>query len=93
MSTPTKSTATSASDADRKFSKEEVTELLAAEHAKFAAERAKIAADIVAQDERHRREMQDVEIYNKYTQDCFVKLFKAQGKRPPRPPPMNKVSN
>lgn len=93
MSTPTKSTATSASDADTKFSKEEVTELLAAERAKFAAERAKIVADIVAQDERHRREMRDVQSYNEYTQDCFNKLFKAYGRRPPRPPPMYKVNN
>lgn len=93
MYTPTKSTATSASDANTKFSKEEVTELLAAERAKFAAERAKIVADIVAQDERHRCEMRDVQRYNEYTQDCFNKLFKAHGRRPPRPPPMYKVSN
>lgn len=76
MSNSIKSTATSASDPNRKYSKDEVANLLAAERAWFVAE-------IVAQEKRHRTEMERVQIKNEYTRECFARLFEAVGCPPP----------
>lgn len=78
-SNPTKSTATSASDANRKYSKDEVVDLLAAERARFASE-------IVAQEKRHKTEME--ELFNRrheYHSKCFDIIFKVTGAVPPPP--------
>lgn len=76
-----KSTATSASDPNRKYSKDEVADLLAAERAQFVGE-------IVAQEKRHRAEIEEIQISNEYTRECFARLFEAAG----CPPPTYKVS-
>jgi len=73
---PTKSTATSAEDANRNYTKEEVAELLAAERTSFANE-------IAAQERRHRAEMGALHKHHEYTRACFSTLFKAGGLRPP----------
>ena len=73
---PTRSTATSAADANRSFSNVEVAQLLAAERTQFANE-------IAAQDRRHRAEMDALHKHHEYTRACFDALFRAGGVRPP----------
>ncbi|KAF3331417.1 Keratin-associated protein 16-1 [Carex littledalei] len=76
---PTRSTATSAADANRSFSNVEVAQLLAAERTQFANE-------IAAQDRRHRAEMDALHKHHEYTRACFDALFRAGGVRPPPEP-------
>ncbi|KAF3329162.1 Plant transposase (Ptta/En/Spm family) [Carex littledalei] len=76
---PTRSTATSAADANRSFSNVEVAQLLAAERTQFANE-------IAAQDRRHRAEMDSLHKHHEYTRACFDALFRAGGLRPPPEP-------
>jgi len=87
ISTPTRSTATSAEDPNRQFSKEKVEALLTAERARFAAERARFASDIVAQDERHKSELAEFKRNTEYSSRCFATLFQHMGVQPPSPPP------
>lgn len=79
---PTRSTATSAEDANRQFNREEVAQLLATERTEFAKE-------IAAQERRHRSEMDTLHKHHEYTRECFAYFFKQKGMRPP---PFN-VSN
>ncbi|KAF3324615.1 Plant transposase (Ptta/En/Spm family) [Carex littledalei] len=76
---PTRSTATSAADANRSFSNVEVAQLLAAERTQFANE-------IAAHDRRHRAEMDALHKHHEYTRACFDALFRAGGLRPPPEP-------
>lgn len=75
-SEPTKSTATSAEDLKRKYTKEEVAELLRAERTGFVAE-------IAEQEKRHRAEMEEIQKNREYTRECFAMLFQAHGIVPP----------
>lgn len=73
---PTRSTATSAADANRKFTQEEVEQLLAAERTAFANE-------LLARERRYRAEMEALRRNDNYTDACFTKLFKGSGMSPP----------
>ena len=78
-SEPTKSTATSAEDSKRKYTKEEVAELLRAERTSFVAE-------LAAQEQRHRADMEEIKKNSQFTRDCFAQLFRGQGIEPPKFP-------
>ncbi|KAF3321492.1 Serum response factor-binding protein 1 [Carex littledalei] len=72
----TKSTATSADSQPRKYTKDEVSGLLAAERKEFAS-------SLAAQEKRHKSEMDDIAKHNEYIIKCFGQLFNAQGLKPP----------
>jgi len=79
-SNPTKSTATSASDAGRNYTKEEVAQLIA-ENTKQL--RTNFANEIAAQERRHKDEMYEVTKNTEWTKECFARLFAATGTVPP----------
>ncbi|KAF3341225.1 Plant transposase (Ptta/En/Spm family) [Carex littledalei] len=83
-SEPTKSTATSAEDSKRKYTKEEVAELLRAERTSFVAERTSFVAELAAQEQRHRADMEEIKKNCQFTRDCFAELFRKQGIEPPK---------
>ncbi|KAF3336793.1 Filamentous hemagglutinin [Carex littledalei] len=85
-SEPTKSTATSAEDSKRKYTKEEVAELLRAERTSFVAERTSFVAELAAQEQRHRVDMEEIKKNSQFTRDCFAQLFRKQGIEPPKFP-------
>ncbi|KAF3330249.1 Plant transposase (Ptta/En/Spm family) [Carex littledalei] len=85
-SEPTKSTATSAEDSKRKYTKEEVAELLRAERTSFVAERTSFVAELAAQEQRHRADMEEIKKNSQFTRDCFAELFRKQGIEPPKFP-------
>lgn len=83
---PTRSTATSAEDPNRPYTKEEVERMISEERTTFFEK-------FVAQDERHRAEMDRLiklqESFEKF-RACFELLFKQHNIRPP---PFFNVSN
>ncbi|KAF3338665.1 Plant transposase (Ptta/En/Spm family) [Carex littledalei] len=92
-SEPTKSTATSAEDSKRKYTKEEVAELLRAERTSFVAERTSFVAELAAQEQRHRADMEEIKKNSQFTRDCFAELFRKQGLEPPKFPLAASQSN
>ncbi|XP_078163916.1 uncharacterized protein LOC144558920 [Carex rostrata] len=76
---PTRSTATSAEDPNRPYTKEEVERMISEERTTFFEK-------FVAQDERHRAEMDRLiklqESFEKF-RACFELLFKQHNMRPP----------
>lgn len=69
---PTRSTATSADSGEKRYTKDEVVDIMAAERKAFAA-------SLVAQDKRHDSEMDEIRNHNKYIIKCFRQLFSRQG--------------
>lgn len=69
---PTRSTATSADSGEKRYTKDEVVDIMAAERKAFAA-------SLVAQDKRHNSEMDEIRNHNKYIIKCFRQLFSRQG--------------
>lgn len=71
-SEPTKSTATSAESLKRKYTKDEVAEIITAERTEFVAK-------IDEQDKRHTKEIKELQKNNQLTRKCFIALFRANG--------------
>ena len=79
-SAPTKSTATSASDAGRKYSKDEVADLVAESTEQL---RTNFANEIAAQERRHKAEMDEATKNSAWTKECIARLFATTGTVPP----------
>ncbi|KAF3338794.1 hypothetical protein FCM35_KLT16265 [Carex littledalei] len=82
VSDPAKSTATSAVDENERFTRSQVAVLIAS---KLADERRAFAAEIAAQEKRHKEELALHKKNDEYNQTLFAALFRATGA--PLPPP------
>ncbi|KAF3334976.1 Plant transposase (Ptta/En/Spm family) [Carex littledalei] len=82
MSDPAKSTATSAVDENERFTRSQVANLIAS---KLADERRAFAAEIAAQEKRHKEELAIHKKNDEYNKTCLAALFRATGA--PLPPP------
>lgn len=79
-SDPTKSTATSAEEPNRKYSREEVDRFVAES---VAATRSDIYSQIAAQEKRHQAELDQIRLDTKLNNARFEALFRQTGVRPP----------
>lgn len=82
VSNPTKSTATSAEDCQRKFTQSEVANLVAKE---LAAAQEKFAKDMEAQEKFYKDELDKVVGDTSYNKRCFDALFRHNGIPMPSP--------
>ena len=82
VSNPTKNTATSVEDCERKFTQSEVANLVAKE---LAAAHEKYAKDMEAQEKLYKAELEKVVGDTSFNKRCFDALFKHNGIPMPNP--------